>query len=195
MELNWNDLISRLPGMLKKLENTGSVQVGGDLSPLPSNGVYMLSENGKPIFIGKSSYIQKHTKFLYARSETVYALSWALLREDVLKNGVNIKGKIWQEFESDTSIRYSHDPYFKYNYREGRRKPGISESWLNTRDMYDQNEQYQKWYKLVKTAKQRVKQMEVRAIEIQDPTEKDMLLMYICMKLKVPFRDDNLYRI
>ena len=37
MKLDWDDLIFRLPRMLQKLERSRSLQVGGDLSSLPSH--------------------------------------------------------------------------------------------------------------------------------------------------------------
>jgi len=47
MKLDWDDLIFRLPRMLQKLERSRSLQVGGDLSSLPSHLPERWSEEKK----------------------------------------------------------------------------------------------------------------------------------------------------
>ncbi len=100
MKTGWKTLIGRMPTLLQKLERSRPRRVGGDLWNLPREGVYVLYENERAIYVGHAGKMKEVLEGHYRSNDTVFSFAWTLAREEAQGRGIAVKGREWHMFQS-----------------------------------------------------------------------------------------------
>jgi hypothetical protein len=118
---------------------------------LPKQCVYLFSENGRPLYVGRTRKLRQrmrnHCGVASAHNQAVFAF------------------KLAREVTGKTLVQYTV---------EGSRKNLLSDDWFS---------------QAFSDCKSRVRNMELRFIEEDDPLRQALLEIYVAFVLKTPYND------
>lgn len=150
MQIEFDDIISEMPGLFLKLQKT-RLLFRPDLYMVPQAGVYVLHENNKPIYVGRSNRLkqrlQEHSRPSSTHNSAPFAFN--LAKEEAEKKGFNLN-KSRNELETQ--------PDFKA---------------------------------LFSASKQRVSQMRIQTIEIENQVTQTIFEVYAALAMETPYNDFN----
>lgn len=151
MEEKFNSYISKLPSLLNELLFMSPVKPDALPSILPQKGIYLFTEEGKHLYVGRSNNIRKriqyHSRLSANHNQATFAFRIARLATKLEKATYKPKGSR-KQLEDDQIF----GPAF------------------------------------IK-AKERVRNMEIRFIEVNDPVQQALLEIYVAITLRTPFND------
>ena len=146
----FDEIIAEMPRLFLELKKA-KLLFRDDLSRIPQHGVYVLYENGKPIYVGRSNRlkqrIQEHSRPSSTHNSAPFAFN--LAKEKALKAGFNL---------SNPRSQLENEPTFKVLFTQ---------------------------------AKQRVSQMRVRAIQIENQVTQTVFEVYAALALETSRNDFN----
>ena len=148
MNTAFDKMVFEMPRLLLKLRQTEPV--GRDnLRGVPQHGVYVLYEDGNPIYVGRSNRLKARLLEHSRQGSTHYGatLAFNLAKENAAKEGIDI---------SRNRSQLEKDRIFK--------------------DMFTQ-------------AKNRVYQMKIRTIQVDDPVVQTLFEVYAALALKTKYND------
>lgn len=186
-----------MPKLLARLTQCKALPLTGRLTALPQQGIYVLYERDKAIYLGRAGLMQHVMKRHLEGTDTYFSLAWVLAREQAKKMGVNVDGKKWRDFQfhslaptetAKARKRLKRDP------SELRREllHGARLLEKESKKVIETNQLFRKWQGLVKEARKRVRRMSVRAIATKSEFETTLLGIYAELQLKAHYSDYRL---
>ena len=92
MSEEWNDLVKRMPILLKQLTSQ-PLRPWSDRGILPRKGVYVFYENEKPMYVGRtnnmSSRLNRHGNPSSGHTSATFAFNMA--KREAIKRGMNVQ--------------------------------------------------------------------------------------------------------
>jgi len=92
MSKEWNDLVKRMPILLKQLTSQ-PLRPWNDRGILPQKGVYVFYEDGKPIYVGRtnsmSDRLNRHCNPSSGHTSATFAFNIA--KGEAMKQGMNVQ--------------------------------------------------------------------------------------------------------
>jgi predicted GIY-YIG superfamily endonuclease len=148
MAREFDQIVAEMPHLLLRLQEAELLS-RDDLRGIPERGVYVLYEDVKPIYVGRSNRLRERLLEHSRRSSTHYKAPFAfnLAKERAARRGIDI---------SQARNKLERDPVFK--------------------DIFAQ-------------AKNRVSQMRIRTIQIENPVMQTLFEVYAALALKTPYND------
>ena len=194
---SWKKLMLSMPKLLARLAGSKAIPLSGGLSVLPQQGIYVLYEEGKPIYLGRAGLMQQVIKTHLEGTDTYFSLAWVLAREQAKKMGVNVSARKWRDFQfhslapTETAkarkrLRQNPSRLQRMLLHEAERLEKESKKVIETDQIF------RKWHGLAKEARNRVRRMSVRAIETKSDFEITLLGIYAEFQLKAHYSDHRL---
>lgn len=90
MSKEWNDLIKQMPTLLKQLMSE-PLRPSNDRGLLPQKGVYVLYEDGRPIYIGRTNNMNRRLNEHCSPSSrhTSATFAFKIAKGEAIKRGMN----------------------------------------------------------------------------------------------------------
>ena len=171
--VQFEDVIARMPAYLRALENSRAIRKDnrGRFSPslTISNGNYVFYEGDKPMYVGRSGKNRLKDR-LHEHSRKSSKSNKASFAFEIAKRE-HIKETIKKFNSQDISFSEMEIELTKLNWKR--------EDLENDREFKGRFHQ----------AKERVKGMSIRVVEIEDSIEQTIFEVYAHMMLKTPFND------
>ena len=105
MKDKFDEMIDKLPDLLKQLENSPSKN-RDILGTLPQKGIYVFYENECPIYVGRSNRIkerlQEHSRPSSTHTSATFAFN--LAKEAAIKKGIDVNNKSRVNLERDSAF-------------------------------------------------------------------------------------------
>ncbi len=194
---SWKKLMLSMPKLLARHTGSKAIPLSGGLSALPQQGIYVLYEEDKPIYLGRAGLMQQVIKTHLAGTDTYFSLAWVLAREQAKKMGANVSARKWQDFQfhslaptetAKARKRLKQDP----SRLQRMLLHGAERLEKESKKAIETDQMFRKWQGLVKEARKRVRRMSVRAIETKSGFETTLLGIYAELQLKACYSDYRL---
>lgn len=92
MSKEWNDLVKRMPTLLKQLRSQ-PLRHWNDRGILPQKGVYVFYEKEKPMYVGRtnnmSDRLNRHSRPSSGHNSATFAFNIA--KREAIKKGMNVR--------------------------------------------------------------------------------------------------------
>ena len=92
MDREFNNLVQQLPELLRRLSDS-PLKSQSNLSNIPSKGIYVFYENGKPIYVGRTDHmktrLQEHSRPSSKHNSATFAFNIAM--KEAIKKGIDTK--------------------------------------------------------------------------------------------------------
>ena len=101
----FNGLVDQLPVLMERLESDGP-RTWDSLGPLPQKGIYLFSEDGRDLYIGRSDSIRQRIRQHGRRGSSHLQAPFAfnLARRDAGTAGVDVNGISREDLQNDAAF-------------------------------------------------------------------------------------------
>ena len=105
-------IVEQMPDLLNQLSKL-PLRPWGNLGELPTKGIYVFYEDGRPVYVGRSRNLERRLKEHGNQSSTHYSSSFAfnMAKNDAVKKGVDI---------NRTRKQLDEDPAFNKLFSEAK---------------------------------------------------------------------------
>lgn len=127
-------IIEEMPVLLEQLNSKPMLKKGDDQSCLPGKGIYVLFDNDKPTYVGRSNNVKQRLKGHCSQSSDRFSATFAFrlaIKEYEQKFGKSTKGILRQNLEKN--------PDFKILFTDAKAK--VSEMGIKSIGIDDQIKQ------------------------------------------------------